>query len=103
MVGLVTYGRMSFDPGFLSGIDPQGKTVKFSRAERAILLKFVQNPKIVVTRDDLLDAVSGPGSDAADRNIDFMINRLRRKLDDAARDPIYIATQYGEGYVWVAM
>lgn len=30
-----------------------------------------------------------------------MVNRLRRKLGDDARAPRYIATRYGEGYVWV--
>src|SRR5699024_7003705 len=36
------------------------------------------------------------------RSIDFIIHRLRRKLRDEPRDPRYIATQYGEGYVWIA-
>lgn len=102
MVNFVTYGSMSFDPNFLYATDEQGATVKFSRAERALLLKFSQNPKMVLPRDRLLDAISGPGSDASDRNIDFIINRLRRKLRDSARKPAYIASQYGEGYVWVA-
>src|SRR5699024_8815821 len=30
------------------------------------------------------------------------IHRLRRKLRDEPRNPNFIATQYGEGYVWVA-
>lgn len=102
MVNFVKYGSMSFDPNFLYATDEQGATVKFSRAERALLLKFSQNPKTVLPRDRLLDAISGPGSDASDRNIDFIINRLRRKLRDSARKPAYIASQYGEGYVWVA-
>lgn len=102
MANSVKYGSMSFDPNFLFATDEQGATIKFSRAERALLLKFSQNPKAVLPRDRLLDAISGSGSDASDRNIDFVINRLRRKLSDSARDPRYIATQYGEGYVWVA-
>lgn len=102
MVNFVKYGSMSFDPNFLYATDEQGETVKFSRAERALLLKFSQNPKTVLPRDRLLDAISGPGSDASDRNIDFIINRLRRKLKDSARKPAYIASQYGEGYLWVA-
>src|SRR5699024_5879726 len=53
-------------------------------------------------RDILLDAVAGLDAEVADRSIDFIIHRLRRKLRDKARDPRYIATQYGEGYVWVA-
>jgi tetratricopeptide (TPR) repeat protein len=83
-------------------MDESGSTVRFTRAERLLLRKLTQNARSVLSRDDLLDAVSGPGSDVADRNIDFVINRLRRKLKDPARKPIYIGTQYGEGYVWIA-
>ena len=102
MAGSVKYGAMNFDPNFLFATDERGATVRFSKAERAILLKFIQTPKAVLPRDRLLDAISGPGSDASDRNIDFIINRLRLKLRDSARKPTYIATQYGEGYVWIA-
>lgn len=98
----VRYGNTSFKSDFLFGIDERGKTIRFSKAERILLLQFTRNPKTVVSRDRLLDAISGQGSDASDRNIDFVINRLRRKLKDSARNPLYIATQYGEGYVWVA-
>jgi hypothetical protein len=102
MPNVIRYGEMTFESDFLFGTDDRGATVKFSRAERALLAKLAQNARSVLTRDDLLDAISGPGSDAADRNIDFVINRLRRKLKDSARKPVYIATQYGEGYVWIA-
>jgi hypothetical protein len=102
MPKLVKYGPMTFESDFLFGIDEDGSTVRFTRAERLVLVRLTRNARSVLSRDDLLDAVSGPGSDAADRNIDFVINRLRRKLKDPARKPIYIGTQYGEGYVWIA-
>jgi tetratricopeptide (TPR) repeat protein len=102
MAKFVRYAQMTFESDFLFGTGDEGATVKFSRAERLLLTRFTQSARSVLTRDDLLDAVSGPGSDASDRNIDFVINRLRRKLKDSARKPIYIATQYGEGYVWIA-
>lgn len=37
-----------------------------------------------------------------ERNIDYLVNRLRKRLGDNARKPRFIATQYGEGYVWLA-
>ncbi|MBP0115464.1 MULTISPECIES: winged helix-turn-helix domain-containing protein [Bradyrhizobium] len=52
-------------------------------------------------RGRLLDEVASE-SDISDRNIDFLVNRLRTKLGDSAKSPKYIATQYGEGYVWIA-
>jgi DNA-binding winged helix-turn-helix (wHTH) protein len=79
-----------------------GKTIQFTRNERALLLAFSRNPHRLMPRGQLLDAIASPESDASDRNIDFLVNRLRTKLGDSARAPRYIATQYGEGYVWIA-
>lgn len=102
MGGAIRYGGIDFDPDFLSGTDDRGAVIKFTRAERLLLAKFSANAGVMLSRERLLDAVSGAGSDAMDRNVDFVINRLRRKLGDAARSPSYIETRYGEGYVWIA-
>lgn len=79
----------------------EGDRVLFTRSERRALAVLAGNPHRLLSRDQILDALTGPGSDKSDRNIDFLINRLRRKLSDDARDPRYIATRYGEGYVWI--
>lgn len=79
-----------------------GERVPLTRSERRALHLLAENPHRVVTREQILDAVSEPGSDKSDRNVDFLINRLRRKLNDDARAPRFIATRYGEGYVWIA-
>ncbi|PDS98861.1 winged helix family transcriptional regulator [Rhizobium sp. S9] len=79
-----------------------GQTLQFTKNERALLLAFTSNPQRLMTRGRLLDEIAQPGSDSSDRNIDFLVNRLRLKLGDNAKSPTYIATQYGEGYVWIA-
>lgn len=78
------------------------KTIQFTRNERALLLAFSRNPHRLMPRSRLIEEVASPESDASDRNIDFLVNRLRTKLGDSAKSPRYIATQYGEGYVWIA-
>lgn len=83
-------------------VTTSGDRVTLTRSERAVLDLLSRNPGRVVTRDQILDGVSEQGSDRNDRNVDFLINRLRRKLGDDARAPRYIATRYGEGYVWIA-
>jgi len=93
---------ISFDSDFRHAVRDDGLTVRLSRLERLATQALVRRPGAVLTRDGLLDALTGPGSDAADRNIDLLITRLRRKLGDPARSPIYIATHYGEGYSWIA-
>ena len=79
---------------------PDGERVMFTRSERRVLTALTEHRDRVVTREQLLDVLAGPGSDHSDRNIDFLINRLRRKLDDDARHPRFIVTRYGEGYLW---
>jgi hypothetical protein len=98
----VRYGAIDFAPDFRCGTNALGVAIKFTKPERLLLAKFSQNAGVILSRDRLLDAASGPGSDAIDRNVDFVINRLRRKLADSARSPTYIETRYGEGYVWIA-
>lgn len=78
-----------------------GETIQFTRNERALLLALTRNPNRLMRRGHLLDEIASE-SDVSDRNIDFLVNRLRAKLGDSAKSPKYIATQYGEGYVWIA-
>jgi DNA-binding winged helix-turn-helix (wHTH) protein len=79
-----------------------GETIQFTRNERALLLAFTRNPRRLMRRSRLLDEIASSESGSSDRNIDFLVNRLRIKLGDNAKSPMYIATQYGEGYVWIA-
>ncbi len=102
MNGRVRFGDLQFDESFLFARRSSGKELKFTRSERAILLAFSANPRRVMSRDRLLDAVSSVGSESTDRSIDLIINRLRGKLGDSAKKPTWIATQYGEGYIWIA-
>lgn len=92
---------MRFAPDFSFAETPGGERVAFTRSESRALAVLAQHPNRLLTRDQILDAISGPGSDKSDRNIDFLINQLRRKLSDDARNPRYIATRYGEGYLWI--
>ncbi|HWJ73297.1 MAG TPA: helix-turn-helix domain-containing protein [Kaistia sp.] len=79
-----------------------GEQIRFTRSERALLLALTRNPHRLMQRGQLLDAIAPTQADASDRNVDFLVNRLRTKLGDSARSPRFIATQYGEGYVWIA-
>ncbi|MDB5621241.1 winged helix-turn-helix domain-containing protein [Tardiphaga sp.] len=78
------------------------KTIQFTRNERVLMLAFTRNPHQLMSRSRLLEEIASLDSDASERNVDFLINRLRTKLGDSAKSPRYIATQYGEGYLWIA-
>ena len=93
---------MRFDPDFTAARDEEGRRIRFTRSEARALACMARHSGQVLTRAQILDAISGPGSDRGDRTVDFLVNRLRRKLRDSSAEPRFIATRYGEGYVWVA-
>lgn len=99
---VLRFGAATFDADLQSARRGDGLSVRFTRSERLLLKRLVENAGRLLSRSQLLDAISEPGSDKNDRTIDFIVTRLRNKLDDDATNPAYIATRYGEGYVWVA-
>lgn len=79
-----------------------GEFVHFTRQERIVLSRLLDNPGRLLRRDALVAAISDERDGRFnDRHIDFLINQLRRKLGDNVKAPRFIQTQYGEGYVWV--
>ena len=59
-----------------------------------VLRCLTQTPGRVVSRLELAD-----GEDISERAIDVQINRLRRKIEADPREPIYLQTVRGSGYV----
>jgi DNA-binding response OmpR family regulator len=53
----------------------------------------------ILTRDQLLDAISGRDYEVFDRSIDVHISSLRRKLGDDPKNPLYIKTVRSAGYM----
>lgn len=96
------FGSATFDADFLTVRRDDGLIVRLTRSESRLLRHLVGNPGRLLNRNQLLDAISEPGTDKNDRSIDFIVTRLRSKLNDNATNPEFIATRYGEGYIWIA-
>jgi DNA-binding winged helix-turn-helix (wHTH) protein/tetratricopeptide (TPR) repeat protein len=96
------YNDFSFSADMRVARCDDGRQVEFTRQERAVLLTLSRRPQRLVPKKDLHEAMSAPHAETTERRVDFVVNRLRHKLGDDARAPRFIATQYGEGYVWVA-
>ncbi len=75
-----------------------GKPLKLSKTEFALLRTLASAPGRVWTRNELLESVWGLGFNGTDRVVDVYINMLRKKLGDDPRDPRYIETMVGVGY-----
>lgn len=93
-----------FSDDLITARSDAGVQVRFTRQEHLLLARFIAAPGILLDRERLLDAL--PHQDTRDgggeRHVDYLVNRLRRRLGDTARNPRFIATQYGQGYRWIA-
>ncbi|WP_176084604.1 helix-turn-helix domain-containing protein [Martelella sp. HB161492] len=76
--------------------------MRLSRQERSVILRLSREPHKLVNRAQLLESLGDTVGELSERNVDYIINRLRKRLGDDPRAPRFIATQYGEGYVWIA-
>jgi two-component system OmpR family response regulator len=79
-------------------ITPDGTPRTLTSGEFNILSIFCQNPRKVLSRDDLLDLLHGRAAAVFDRSIDVQISRLRRKIETNLKDPSFIKTVRYGGY-----
>lgn len=77
-----------------------GGCVDLSFGEFNLLEAFVRSPDRVFSREQLLEKTRSLESDVFDRTIDVMILRLRRKIEPNPRQPKYILTERGVGYLF---
>lgn len=75
------------------------KKLSLTKHEFNILFQFMENPNIVLTREDLIQQLY-PYADKIilDRTIDAHIKKLREKIEDDATSPKRILTVRGMGY-----
>ena len=92
-----TFGdfRLDFDSGLLTC---EGQNVPLTSGDYDLLKIFVRHPNRVLSRDKLVDLLSGDDRFPYDRSIDVRITRLRRKIEKDHKSPVYIQTVWGEGY-----
>lgn len=74
--------------------------VPLSTGEYNLLMVFIQHPKRVLNRDQLLDLAKGRSAAPLDRSIDLQVSRLRRKIEEDAKNPQLIKTIWGDGYIF---
>ncbi len=77
-----------------------GRQHVLSSNEAGLLAFFVQNEGKVLTRNDLMLAVTGREWEYMDRSIDIMIVRLRKKIEPEPAHPRFIQTVRGSGYIF---
>ena len=79
-------------------IDRDSKKYKINNAEKTILKKMIQSPGKVFSRDEIGKLINID----KERSIDVIITRLRQKIENDSKNPQYLQTIRGSGYVlWI--
>jgi DNA-binding response OmpR family regulator len=96
---LMRFGRLD--------IDRDARTVRLDGADKSLtslqyelLVALAENAGRVLSRDALMDLVSGKAREAFDRSIDVHVSRIRAAIEDDPRKPRRIITVRGAGYVF---
>jgi len=94
------FGRLTIDfSKRTASVD--GAVLPLTTNEFIALSLLARNPGKVLDRDQILQELRGIDSDAFNRSVDITISRLRQKLKDGAKNPSYIKTIWGTGYVFI--
>lgn len=73
------------------------RRIALTSAEFALLACFIEHPRRVLSRDQLLDWTRGRMADPFDRTIDVTVSRLRRKLETVHPDATDLITTVRNG------
>ena len=94
--GPIQLGRALFDPERGELRAPSG-TVRLTGGELALLTALARKPGEVLGRDEIAQAIGT--DDASERAVDVQVTRLRRKIEVDPREPRFLQTVRGRGYV----
>lgn len=75
-----------------------GHATELTALEFKLLAAFIRRRGHLVSRNQLLDDVWGPGTFVTDRVVDTHIANLRKKIEDEPAEPRYLVSVRGLGY-----
>jgi two-component system OmpR family response regulator len=74
--------------------------VALTGAEFDLLLVFCEQPRRVLTRDQLIDLTQGRSANPFGRSIDILVSRLRQKIEVNPKEPVLFQTIRSGGYMF---
>lgn len=96
----ITFAGWMLDPTKRELRDSTGTKITLTSAEFDLLLVFCRNPGKVLSREQLVELVSGGSTLAVERSIDVHISRIRQKMEPDPRERTMIKTVRLGGYVF---
>jgi len=96
------FGEWTFNAAQREIVGPEGLALPLSSGEFKLLMAFLERPKVALSREQLLDLTKGRDAEVFDRSIDNQVSRLRRKIEQDPKNPRYIKTVWGGGYMFTS-
>jgi len=96
------FGEWIFNAAQREIVGPDGLALPLSSGEFKLLMAFLERPKVALSREQLLDLTKGRDAEVFDRSIDNQVSRLRRKIEQDPKNPRYIKTVWGGGYMFTS-
>jgi two-component system, OmpR family, response regulator len=96
----IKFGDWTLDTGQRELIGPDGMASPLSSGEFRLLSALLERPRIALSRNQLLDLTKGRDAELFDRSIDNHVSRLRKKIEPDPKNPRYIKTVWGGGYMF---
>jgi two-component system OmpR family response regulator len=94
----IRFDRWTLEVGRRELVGEDGVALPLSTGEFLLLVAFLNHPRMVLSRDQLLDLTRGREAAPFDRSIDNQVSRLRRKIERDPKRPEIIKTHWGGGY-----
>ena len=82
-------------------ISMDGQMLSLTNMEFELLKLLLENPGTLFSRDDILKHVRGIEAKIFSRSIDILISRLRQKIEASPKEPTFIKTIWGKGYMFL--
>jgi DNA-binding response OmpR family regulator len=82
-------------------VSVSGERIALTALEFDLLTCLARSAGRVLSRDQLLDAISGRSYEVFDRSVDVHVSALRRKLGDDPKTPRFIRTIRSAGYMLI--
>ena len=98
---IVRFGRLAIDHGAMEA-RIEDRTCDLTTHQFKLLELMARSPGRVLSRDYLMEHLTGNTLDAFDRSIDVHVSRIRAEIEDDPKHPKRVITVRGAGYVFAA-
>lgn len=97
----LNFGRLHIQPADRT-VTLEGENIDLTTQEYDLLYLLASQAGVVLSRDAILESLTGIEYDGLDRSVDVRVSRLRKLLERDPAKPVGIKTVRGQGYLFAA-